>query len=487
MNISKSSYHWHVVNNEYYQNNLNKVFQSIGYVFYLFLLWQGFSFLHIFCSYSEFLFQITVLIKAAGKCAEQRHYSATSNRLPGAFEDGSVVTGSVFVNEIEQGKHVEIRVGFIDTTVIIRQVSRYLTLAVQMPEELISGVTSKPQLCFHGCPAEYRIEPVILDVNPSPPTIVQQNLNKKRKSPVKINSKRSYNSELPVQSSAIDATISEKEARKLCKKTLLEEAEDESESDTTSIDKADDQDEKPKTFSSSLSSVAFSSLVPSPNRKNKRGRRKNRMAAARIPKPDEKLHTFHQLHGSQVKKNKDAKLPASHYRKRKLKRKKKTKRHVSKDYEKDDDPYEDAEDEFLDFNFYFESCVFDLMTTGDVNFTLVAKAALEDLVQTHVLGYEAPGASVAAIRNWDPSKVESKPPIHIVDPTENPGGTGIPQTRINFIALLLCLAFSCVYVQFSSIFYFLTDTVRTNSRMQNNKSNSKTERTDTFCNCSNPS
>lgn len=86
--------------------------------------------------------------------------------------------------EVDPGKHVQIHVRYIETTIIIRQIGRYFTFSIQMPEELvnmtlgigrsstsihthahgpssdsrISGYSGADlQLCMRGCPAAEQI------------------------------------------------------------------------------------------------------------------------------------------------------------------------------------------------------------------------------------------------------------------------------------------------------------------------------------------
>merc|ERR1719354_577426 len=68
---------------------------------------------------------------------------------------------------------------------------------------------------------------------------------------------------------------------------------------------------------------------------------------------------------------------------------------------------EDCDDK--KFNFYFESCVFDLMATGDSNLSLASEAAFEDARLLHDLGGEAPGASIELIKKWPGEKSKCKP------------------------------------------------------------------------------
>lgn len=55
---------------------------------------------------------------------------------------------------------MELHAGYIGVTVIVRQLGRYLTLAVRIPEELAQAydATQDLQLCLNGCPSGERID-----------------------------------------------------------------------------------------------------------------------------------------------------------------------------------------------------------------------------------------------------------------------------------------------------------------------------------------
>lgn len=55
---------------------------------------------------------------------------------------------------------MELHAGYIGVTVIVRQLGRYLTLAVRIPEELARAYDSTQdlQLCLNGCPSGERID-----------------------------------------------------------------------------------------------------------------------------------------------------------------------------------------------------------------------------------------------------------------------------------------------------------------------------------------
>lgn len=92
-------------------------------------------------------------------------YQAVTDDLPAAFVDGTVVGGtsetrSLVVLEKLAGRHVELHAAYIGVTVVVRQLGRYLTLAVRMPHELAMAYddTQDLQLCVNGCPTSERIE-----------------------------------------------------------------------------------------------------------------------------------------------------------------------------------------------------------------------------------------------------------------------------------------------------------------------------------------
>ena len=108
----------------------------------------------------SFSLQLTVLIKKNEDCASRRYltYQAQSelNILPSTFDDGRTYYGasrSVELIEKDPGKHVEIHIKYIDTTIIVRHIGSYLSFAISMPEELLnSSEESALELCVRGCP-----------------------------------------------------------------------------------------------------------------------------------------------------------------------------------------------------------------------------------------------------------------------------------------------------------------------------------------------
>lgn len=120
--------------------------------------------------------KVTVLVKgSATPCTHQKTktYEATADAaLPDAFIDGTNTSGpgeAVTVRYQETplfGASVAIQIRYIETTVIIRKVGRYLAFSTRMPEELVStldaqaqgdGQADGVQLCVQGCPHSERM------------------------------------------------------------------------------------------------------------------------------------------------------------------------------------------------------------------------------------------------------------------------------------------------------------------------------------------
>uniref|UniRef100_A0A3Q2WSC1 Repulsive guidance molecule BMP co-receptor b n=2 Tax=Haplochromini TaxID=319058 RepID=A0A3Q2WSC1_HAPBU len=110
--------------------------------------------------------KITIIFKPYEGCTDQRVYQAVTDNLPAAFDDGTVSSGdpmkvrALWISERSPGRHVELHAGYIGVTVIVRQLGRYLTLAVRIPEELAQAydATQDLQLCLNGCPSAERID-----------------------------------------------------------------------------------------------------------------------------------------------------------------------------------------------------------------------------------------------------------------------------------------------------------------------------------------
>lgn len=119
-------------------------------------------------SFPYLLLQLTIIFKNFQECVDQKMYHAETDELPAAFADGSKNGGerhganALRVVEKVPGQHVEIQARYIGTTIVVRQVGRYLTFAVRMPEEVVNAVEEGDDqdlyLCLHGCPVNQRID-----------------------------------------------------------------------------------------------------------------------------------------------------------------------------------------------------------------------------------------------------------------------------------------------------------------------------------------
>lgn len=111
--------------------------------------------------------KLTIIFKNFQECVDQKTYHAETDELPAAFADGSRNGGerhganTLRIVEKAPGAHVEIQARYIGTTIVVRQVGRYLTFAVRMPEEVVhsaeEGDSQDLYLCLHGCPHNQRI------------------------------------------------------------------------------------------------------------------------------------------------------------------------------------------------------------------------------------------------------------------------------------------------------------------------------------------
>ncbi|XP_076995192.1 repulsive guidance molecule B [Tamandua tetradactyla] len=109
--------------------------------------------------------KITIIFKAHPECTDQKVYQAVTDDLPAAFVDGTTSGGegetkSLRIVERESGRYVEMHARYIGTTVFVRQLGRYLTLAIRMPEDLAMSYEESQdlQLCVNGCPLSERID-----------------------------------------------------------------------------------------------------------------------------------------------------------------------------------------------------------------------------------------------------------------------------------------------------------------------------------------
>ncbi|KAM6181737.1 repulsive guidance molecule A [Erethizon dorsatum] len=112
--------------------------------------------------------KLTIIFKNFQECVDQKVYQAEMDELPAAFADGSKNGGdkhganSLKITEKVSGQHVEIQAKYIGTTIVVRQVGRYLTFAVRMPEEVVNAVEDRDSqglyLCLRGCPLNQQID-----------------------------------------------------------------------------------------------------------------------------------------------------------------------------------------------------------------------------------------------------------------------------------------------------------------------------------------
>ncbi|XP_030045580.1 repulsive guidance molecule A [Microcaecilia unicolor] len=112
--------------------------------------------------------KLTIIFKNFQECVDQKEYQAEMDELPTAFMDGSKNGGdksganSLKIIEKVAGQHIEIQAKYIGTTIVVRQVGRYLTFAVRMPEEVVNAVEDKDNqglhLCLRGCPLNQQID-----------------------------------------------------------------------------------------------------------------------------------------------------------------------------------------------------------------------------------------------------------------------------------------------------------------------------------------
>ncbi|XP_012867342.1 PREDICTED: repulsive guidance molecule A [Dipodomys ordii] len=112
--------------------------------------------------------KLTIIFKNFQECVDQKVYQAEMDELPAAFADGSKNGGdkhganSLKITEKVSGQHVEIQAKYIGTTIVVRQVGRYLTFAIRMPEEVVNAVEDQDgqglYLCLRGCPLNQQID-----------------------------------------------------------------------------------------------------------------------------------------------------------------------------------------------------------------------------------------------------------------------------------------------------------------------------------------
>eukprot|EP00794_Sanderia_malayensis_P010028 gene10028-11052_t len=103
---------------------------------------------------------ITVLIKKDRRgCAQQKVYQAQIGHVPETFRDGTRHTGPDSCRTtltMEPGKlGVRINVCYLNTTILIRKVGKYLTFNIRTPEQYVGQSRG---LCMTGCPKTEMID-----------------------------------------------------------------------------------------------------------------------------------------------------------------------------------------------------------------------------------------------------------------------------------------------------------------------------------------
>ncbi|XP_009081528.1 PREDICTED: hemojuvelin-like, partial [Acanthisitta chloris] len=99
------------------------------------------------------------------ECIDQKVYQAELDNIPAAFQDGSINGGprpgghSLTIHENIPGRHVEIRAGYIGTTIAVRQAGRQLSFSIRISEEVAKSFPEEQdlQLCVEGCPRSQRM------------------------------------------------------------------------------------------------------------------------------------------------------------------------------------------------------------------------------------------------------------------------------------------------------------------------------------------
>ncbi|KAL1458774.1 hypothetical protein WDU94_008890 [Cyamophila willieti] len=123
--------------------------------------------------------KVTVLIKGhSTPCTSERTYEAEADSpLPLSFTDsgstGLSKTAENVVLTVESdpsGNHerAKIFIRYIETTIIVRRVGKYLAVSAKLPEELVEPSIQDPntlQLCTLGCPPSERLDIVTSQSN----------------------------------------------------------------------------------------------------------------------------------------------------------------------------------------------------------------------------------------------------------------------------------------------------------------------------------
>lgn len=123
-------------------------------------------------------------------------------------------------------------------------------------------------------------------------------------------------------------------------------------------------------------------------------------------------------------------------------------------------------------NFYFEACVFDLMTTGDVWYASSARGAWNDVTRFHESGSNARATSLDPVNEWKPAptvKPLTELPKTVEMSSENsitlrpnpiktksPPGNGVSSNshQLNVTVLLFCLLANSGLVNLVNLYNF---------------------------------
>jgi len=105
--------------------------------------------------------KIVVILREQKKsCVEQKIYRAETDSLPAVFLDGTYQTGPASrparIVELIKGSLIHINLSYIKTKIVIRQVGKYLTFHMRVPQDIVSS--SRRGLCVVGCPDRERID-----------------------------------------------------------------------------------------------------------------------------------------------------------------------------------------------------------------------------------------------------------------------------------------------------------------------------------------
>lgn len=107
---------------------------------------------------------MTIIIKSrTTPCTTEKTYEAIADAdLPTTFIDGSYRSGpeeSVVIASTSGGsERVEIYLRYIETTLLVRRVGKYLAFSAKLPVDVADSVQDGLQLCTQGCPVSERLD-----------------------------------------------------------------------------------------------------------------------------------------------------------------------------------------------------------------------------------------------------------------------------------------------------------------------------------------